>query len=250
MASTIVSPKQLGTGTANSTTYLRGDGTWATVSGGGGSYTAGAGLTLTTTVFSINAGYSNSWTALQSFGAGITVSSGLLTLAAGTTSAASARVTTGVAPTSPAAGDLWYDGTYLNYRDNVTTYNKRLNKDRPIVMLSAGYTPTATGGDVVEVPVPYHGDGTSSVTWNVRRINFRVKTAGGSPAISIEVSTGTGAFSATTVGSVTLSSGAYEGSQTSGFTTSTVASGNKLRFNATALGTATNWTITIELEEQ
>ena len=44
-----VATARLGSGTANSSTYLRGDGTWATVSGGGGSgdiegVTAGTGL--------------------------------------------------------------------------------------------------------------------------------------------------------------------------------------------------------------
>ncbi len=88
-------------------------------------------------------------------------------------------------------------------------------------------------------------DGVTSITWNVRRIDFRVNVAGGAPAITVEKSTASTAFSSASVGTVTLGSGAYEGNNTSSL--GTVASGNKLRFNVGTLGTATGWTIEVLL---
>ena len=52
------------TGTRNATTFLRGDNTWATVSGGGTPITAGTGLTLASNVMSITAGVQSTITGL------------------------------------------------------------------------------------------------------------------------------------------------------------------------------------------
>jgi hypothetical protein len=118
-----------------------------------------------------------------------------------------------------------------------------------VLTLRSGFTPAGTGGDAAEVTVPSDpSDGATSTTWNVRRILLRVAVAGGAPSITIEKSTVAGAFSASTIGTVTLGSGAYEASVTSAL--GTVATGNKLRFNVATLGTATGWTVQIELEQQ
>ena len=114
------------------------------------------------------------------------------------------------------------------------------------VVLCSSFTPAGTGADTAEIVVPYSPrDGTTSITWNVRAIDFRVQTAGGAPAVTVEKSTAAGAFSAATVGAVTLASGAFEGRTTAAL--GTVASGNKLRFNVGTLATAQNWSVQVEL---
>jgi hypothetical protein len=113
-------------------------------------------------------------------------------------------------------------------------------------MLCGGWTPENTGGDVVEVPVPYDpSDGTTIVTWTLRRITLRVNVAGGSPGVDIEKSTIAGAFAPTAIGSLVMGAGAYE--VTSTIILGTVDSGDKLRFNVTVQDTATAWTITVEM---
>jgi len=136
-----------------------------------------------------------------------------------------------------------YDGTGYRTFQAIDTRVKRKEN----VRLIAGSTPGA-GAQVAEYVLPLGTDG-ASVTWVVKRIFFRVQTAGGAPQATVEKYTGTGAFAATTVGSVTLGSGAYEGSQTSAFTTSTLTSGDKVRLNATTLATAANWSVMLELQE-
>jgi hypothetical protein len=115
-----------------------------------------------------------------------------------------------------------------------------------LLTLCAGFIPAGTGADVAELVVPYDSkDGTTSIVWNVRRIDFRVQTAGGAPSVTVEKSTVATAFVATAVGTVTLASGAYEGSVTASL--GTVASGNKIRMNVITLATATNWTVEVLL---
>jgi hypothetical protein len=122
-------------------------------------------------------------------------------------------------------------------------------KQTKSVVLCAAYTPTATGADTAEIEMPYDTNN-SSLTFNILRILFRVQSGGGAPSIQVELYAGTGAFSPTTVGVVTLAGGANEGQITSGFTTATVASGSKLRFNVLTLATATAWTIQVDIAAQ
>jgi hypothetical protein len=117
------------------------------------------------------------------------------------------------------------------------------------MVLCAGYTPSGTGADVAEFVVPYSpDDGTTGLTFTLRRATLRVNVAGGAPVAILEKSTVAGAFSASTLGTLTMPSGDYEVSITS-FGIGTVASGNKVRFNVSTLGTATGWTIELEMQE-
>jgi hypothetical protein len=116
--------------------------------------------------------------------------------------------------------------------------------DRRIAyIMFSDFTPTSTGADNFECPILEDG------TWDLIEIIFWCKTPGGSPAFTIEKSTGTGAFSGTTIGSLTVSSGAREAHQTSslGSVTGGVG-GDKIRVNVTALGTATDWTIIVKTQ--
>ena len=112
-------------------------------------------------------------------------------------------------------------------------------------MLCDALTPSGTGPDAGQVVVPYDGDGVTVVTWTVRRLTLRVATAGGAPSVAIEKSTGSSGFSPSTLSTVTLASDTNEGSVTGSL--GTVQSGDKLRFNVLSLGTAQNWTVTVEI---
>ena len=115
-----------------------------------------------------------------------------------------------------------------------------------LLCLCAAFTPLTAGPDAAEVAVPYDpADGVTSIAWTLRWIGLRVQTAGGAPAVTIEKSSGTGVFTPTSVGTVTLGAGASEAMATAGL--GTVNSGDKMRFNVVALGTASNWTVAVEL---
>jgi hypothetical protein len=113
------------------------------------------------------------------------------------------------------------------------------------MVLATAYTPTSTGADAAELTVPHEYDGTLAADWTVRRVNFRVGTAGGSPSVQLQKSTSAGVFSPADLVTVTLGSNAYEGYAAGIFGTAT--SGDKLRMNVLELGTAQNWTVTVQL---
>ena len=184
---------------------------------------------------------------------GLTINNAKTTVAASTTGYASLNIPAGTAPTSPSNGDTYYDSSGILWFYDGTTA-KRINKHQASICMCAGYTPTGTGtGDVCEFVVPYKGDGTTQITYNVRRIDFRVGTAGTGGSVTVEVYTGTSAFpaygTATVIGTTTLTTGTYENSTTSSFTTSTVQSGNKVRFTPVTIAGTANWTVMLELEE-
>ena len=113
------------------------------------------------------------------------------------------------------------------------------------MFLCSAYTPGVTGIDNAEIIIPHDTNGTSSLAWTVRRLSFRVQTSGIGQAITIQKSTGVGAFTPITVGSISIASGMYESGITTGL--GTLNSNDKVRFVTDVVGTATNWTIGMEI---
>ena len=168
------------------------------------------------------------------------------------------------APLSPSVGDLWWNSGQGNLKVYYTDPNNdsywvdasagseysNADREKTTVILAAGYTPASSGADVVEIPAPYSSnDGTTVLTFNVKRLFVRVGTSGSGSTVRFEVYTGTGAFIGSTIGDVSVSSSTYEAATTSGFAVSTVQSGNKLRLNFKNLGSEQYFTCGVELAE-
>ena len=173
-------------------------------------------------------GTSSAYTALQEAWAGTSLASNALTVAEAGTALAYTALTT--AWTGTFAGSL------------------ALHTGRSMV-LCAAYTPATIGADPAELTVPYSPlDGVTALTWIAYRANVRVNVAGGAPSVAFESSSSTGAFAPTAFGTVTLGNGASEGAVTGAL--ASLTSGNKVRFNPLVLGSATNWTVTVEIGAQ
>lgn len=114
----------------------------------------------------------------------------------------------------------------------------------------AGYTPTATGVDAVELPIPYlPSDRTERhrTQWRVARMMLHVATAGGAPGLQYEYSEKTNApFSSVVLGTLYLGTGE---NTVYGHSAEPVQSGGFARTTILALGTASRWTATLDLEE-
>lgn len=113
------------------------------------------------------------------------------------------------------------------------------------IVLCAAYTPPLAGADNAEILVPYAYDGTTSLSWGVKRASLRVQTAGTTSQVVIQKSTSSGPFVAEAIGTVTLPAGSYESSTITAL--GTTDSGNKLRFYVDTLGTAQNWTVQVDI---
>lgn len=124
-------------------------------------------------------------------------------------------------------------------------FTSSLAKAGRAMALCLAYTPVIVGADQAEIPVPYMSDGVTPTTWSVKRLVLRTQTPEtATSSFNVESSHGTGSFSASQVGTVNLYSSSYE-SYT--LASSSVVSGDKLRFNITTLGGASYWTIITEL---
>jgi hypothetical protein len=117
--------------------------------------------------------------------------------------------------------------------------------DNRSLLLCTGITPASTGSDAAEIPMPFLNDGVTPVSWSINRINLRARIPETTTSsVYIEKSIGNGSFSPITVANLILSSGSYE---VSSVTAATINSNDKLRFNVDTLGSARNWTITVNL---
>ena len=128
------------------------------------------------------------------------------------------------------------------------------------LQFASGFTPAAAGADSAIIRVPESAsDGTTVLTYNLRRFQVRVETpSAGSSRLQLErSSTDTGAFTLAAAGSshigglgVTITgAGIYLTSVTT-FSGSLVTSGNLLRLNWTLLNaTHANFSVNLLLEE-
>lgn len=111
------------------------------------------------------------------------------------------------------------------------------------------FTAPASGADKYELPVPADALG-NSVTWQIRSCSFRASVpSSGTTTLQVQVSSGTGVFSASNLLSSALSltgSALYEISST-GFVQATLLTGNKVRINFSAVD-ATHDGIVVSLE--
>jgi hypothetical protein len=130
-----------------------------------------------------------------------------------------------------------------------------IRQKRPLYLtFCAGFTPAASGVDSVVLRIPDSpADGSTSISYNVRELFIRVETpSSGTSSVQVEFYTGTSAFTATNMMSAALSitgASTYEASTTS-FSQTTLASGNKVRLNFTALNsTHANFFVQLLLEE-
>jgi hypothetical protein len=156
------------------------------------------------------------------------------------------------------------NGITFSTGTTITTTGTIRSKAHYNLTFMSGYTPTASGVDTVVLRVPDAAADGGAVIYNCREVIIRVETpSAGTSTINLQkyAGAGTSAFSTTSVGSTTniLSAAlSITGATTHEASSSTfaaghgtVAGGNKLRINFTALNaTHVGFNISLLIEEQ
>ena len=135
------------------------------------------------------------------------------------------------------------------------------NKATYVLSFGAGFTPT-TGLDSVSIAIPYANDGSTSLTYTIKRVEVRTETAPGASTLAFffeRHTTGdvTWASANTIKGAASANFSVASTNFSSSFTTITsssgnngeVASGNYLRVNFASVGSAANVSISIMIQE-
>ena len=159
-------------------------------------------------------------------------------------------------------GQMYYAAPGSGIAFSSATANTPLIRARRALNLQfcSGFTPAAAGADTAIIRVPESAtDGTSVLTYNLRRFQVRIETpSAGSSRLQLErSSTDTGAFTLAAAGSshiggfgVTLTGAGTFLTSVTTFAGAFVTSGNLLRLNWTLLNaTHANFSVQLLLEE-
>ena len=135
------------------------------------------------------------------------------------------------------------------------------NKATYVLSFGAGFTPT-TGLDSVSIAIPYANDGSTSLTYTIKRVEVRTETEPGASTLAFYFerhTTGNVIWaSANTIkGAASANFSVAQNNYSNSFTTITsssgnngeVQSGNYLRVNFASVGTAANVSISIMIQE-
>jgi len=136
------------------------------------------------------------------------------------------------------------------------------NKATYVLSFGAGFTPT-TGLDSVSIAIPYANDGSTQLTYTIKRVEVRTETEPGASTLAFYFERHTTGNATWTVSPITIKGAASanfsvaQNNYSNSFTTITsssgnngeVQSGNYLRVNFATVGAAANVSISIMIQE-
>lgn len=135
------------------------------------------------------------------------------------------------------------------------------NKATYVLSFGAGFTPT-TGLDSVSISIPYANDGSTSLTYTIKRVEVRTETEPGASGLAFyferhTAGNATWTLANTIKGAASANFSVAQNNYSAAFTTITsssgnngeVSSGNYLRVNFASVGSAANVSISIMIQE-